>query len=404
MKGGESHGDWWIILQKQALLGEINGVIFAPKTFSQHKNLSQSTGVVPFSKLKNEFPNYNPHMVSEFLIHLEFCFKIEDCKTLALLKNEATNVEDTSPNVSEEYYFFPALVSVKDPSHMWEQNDDMCCKCGWLYQCLKPDQFLSTQFLHVLILRLAFAFALQLDPGDYRKDSLFLRRKCSVWKQGIGWLNWVPIETVVEVGLQHQSVIVMMRCPNGKEAECVQLRSEVIQKILEAKDEHCKSVKMSESFIHPTDVNYPFTHDNIDNVKGYSLTGIARMIARRAVNVLDQRGKNPIPVQDLLLFDPHTTDTSSELLRELFSEKHSMDETVRSQVLETLNSESEVNWLFVYQYINLAPLATPWPPVESKVMVIIIMAYGSTPYVGMAPKKNGGHIKSTQMTRSKCLR
>ena len=33
-----------------------------------------------------------------------------------------------------------------------------------------------------------------------------------------------------------------------------------------------------------------------------------------------------------------------------------------------------------------------------------IMAYGSMPYVGMAPKKNGGHIKSAQMTRSKCLR
>ena len=32
------------------------------------------------------------------------------------------------------------------------------------------------------------------------------------------------------------------------------------------------------------------------------------------------------------------------------------------------------------------------------------MVYGSTPYVGMAPKKNGGHIKSAQMTRSKCLR
>ena len=30
-----------------------------------------------------------------------------------------------------------------------------------------------------------------------------------------------------------------------------------------------------------------------------------------------------------------------------------------------------------------------------------IMAYGSTPYVGMTPKKNGGHNKSAQMTRSK---
>ena len=32
-----------------------------------------------------------------------------------------------------------------------------------------------------------------------------------------------------------------------------------------------------------------------------------------------------------------------------------------------------------------------------------IMAYGSTPYVRMTTKKSGGHIKSAQMTCSKCL-
>ena len=40
----------------------------------------------------------------------------------------------------------------------------------------------------------------------------------------------------------------------------------------------------------------------------------------------------------------------------------------------------------------------------SLVIDSIIMAYGSTPYVGMTPKKNGGHIQSAQMTRSKCPR
>ena len=30
-----------------------------------------------------------------------------------------------------------------------------------------------------------------------------------------------------------------------------------------------------------------------------------------------------------------------------------------------------------------------------------IMAYGSTPYVGMTLKKNGSHIKSAQMTHLK---
>ena len=320
---------------KGLLLSEMNGVIFAPKSFRQHKDLSWSTGVVPFFKLKNEFPDYNPNMVSEFLTHLEFCFKIEDHETLALLNDEA---EDTSPDVSEEYYFFPALVSVKDPLHIWEQDDAMCIKCGWLYQCIRHDQFLTTQLLHVLMLRLAFTFALKLDPGDCREDTLAFRRKCSVWKHGIAWLNGVPIETVVEVGLQYQSVIVMMRCPKGKEAKCVQLRLKVIQKVLEAKGEHCKAVKMSESFVHPTDVKYPFTED-IEHVKFYSLTEIARLIVRGEENALDQRGRNPIPVQGLLLFDPYSTNTSTEILREFFSEKHSMDEKIRSQILERLNSK-----------------------------------------------------------------
>ena len=332
VEGVESHENWWIILQKQALLGKINGTIFAPKSFSQHKDLSWSTGVVPFFKLKNEFPDYNPIMVSGFLTHLEFCFKIEDNETLALLKDKTSGMEDNYRDVSEEYYFFPALVSVENPLDVWEQNDDMCCKSGWFYQCIKHDQFLSTQFLHVLILRLAFNFALNLDPGDCREESLTVRRKCSVWKHGIGWRNLVQIETVVEVGLQHQSVIVLIRCPKGKKAECVQLRSEVIQKVLEVKDEHCKAVKMSESFIHPTDVRYPFT----DKFKDYSLTGIARVIIEGTTHALDRTLKNPIPFQDLLLLD---TCTSIELLIEIFSKKHSMDEEIRSQVLETLNGE-----------------------------------------------------------------
>ena len=106
---------------------------------------------------------------------------------------------------------------------------------------------------------------------------------------------------------------------------------------------------MSESFIHPTDVKYPFT-DVIEDVKFYSLTEIARVIVTREENALDQRGRNPIPILDLLLFDPSNTNTSPELLRELFSEKHSVDETVRNQVLETLNSEFKNMNLMYHTY------------------------------------------------------
>ena len=310
-----------------------------------------------FFKLKQEFPDYNTNMITEFLINLEFCFKIEDHETLALLNDEGANEQDMSPDFSEKYYFFPALVSVTNPLHVWEENDAMLIKCGWFYQCIQQDQFLTTQFLHVLILRLAFTFALKLDPGDSREDSLSLCRKCSVWKRGIGWLYKVPIETVVEVGLQHQSVVVMMRCPKSMKSKCVQLRSEVIQKVLEAKDEHCKAVKMSESFIHPTDVKYPFTKE--DN-KCYSLTAIARATDEGEAYVSDRSGWNLVLVQDLLLFDPQTADTSAELLSELFSEKHSLDKEMRDQVLETLNCRSPktISECLLIMYVQCAVFFT----------------------------------------------
>ena len=49
--------------------------------------------------------------------------------------------------------------------------------------------------------------------------------------------------------------------------------------------------------------------------------------------MLDYRGRNPIPMKDLLLFDPYS-DASTELLSELFSKKHSLDEQIRGKVLQ----------------------------------------------------------------------
>ena len=132
----------------------------------------------------------------------------------------------------------------------------------------------------------------------------------------------------------NQSVIVMMRCPKSEKAKCTQLRSRVIQKVLEAKGEYCEAVKMSESFIHPTDIKYPFFH-NAEDLKYYSLSEIARATVEEEANVLDYRGRNPFPMKDLLLFDPNSH-ANRELLRELFSKKHSLDEQVRVQMLEKL--------------------------------------------------------------------
>jgi len=72
-----------------------------------------------------------------------------------------------------------------------------------------------------------------------------------------------------------------------------------------------------------------------EDLNYYSLSEIARATIKDEANALDYRGRNPFPVKDLLLFDPQNT-TSRELLSELISAKHCLDELVRGQVLEML--------------------------------------------------------------------
>ena len=61
-----------------------------------------------------------------------------------------------------------------------------------------------------------------------------------------------------------------------------------------------------------------------------------------------------------------------------------------------------VPFVSVHELMALIGSHVNW---EQKLISILqlIMAYGSMPYVGMTPNKNGSHIKGAQMIRSKCL-
>ena len=305
--------DSWIIFQKQALLTEISGTLFAPENFRQHRDFARSTGVVPFSRIKREFPQHDANMVVGFLTDLEFCFKIDDPQTLQRIEDEAILPEATL-DPSDEYYFFPALVSVENPLQVWQPDDTMTYQCGWYYEC-SQNQFLTTRFLHVLILRLAFLHALALNSNHLLQHSPVICRRCSVWKHGIGWLR-DGIETAVEVGLQCQYVTVMMQCRKEKEIKCAQLRASIICEVVKAKEEFCPAVKLFESIIHPSCISYPFI--SRENISIHNITDIARAITDKETDIVDQRGLNMIALSTLLAFEPYLY-VSPELLNELFA-------------------------------------------------------------------------------------
>ena len=306
LKNARKVEDSWVVIDKAVLLSEVNGTVFAPDTFKQHYNIANSTGVVPFSKIREVFSKQDPDMVVAFLQHLEFCQQLSEPEVSLISSRHFT----CSCGPMERFFFFPALVSEEKPGGAGEAIDTPSYRCGWTLECSQPHQFLSSQFLHVLLLRLAFSFALAHDNTHEVQVCPVLKRRCCVWKNGICWLSRKGVETTVEVIKQNTVVSLTISCLTDKEMECVEHRSQVIKSILEAKEELCPAVAMHESFI---DSSTPTIH------QPFSICELAEAILEGESILVSQPGQKMVGIDQLLHFEPYTC-FSGEVVRELVAE------------------------------------------------------------------------------------
>ena len=294
----------WVILKPEKLLTDVNGSIFAPDDFQKRSiDFAMCTGVVTLSKLQESFKDYNHEVVVQYLIHHEFCFGIKDQHILDMITNNQVpgTLTEQSTEDQETYYFFPSLVSVESPEHICQPHKNITFQCGWYYKCGQKTEQLTTRFLHVLILRLAFACEPTDNPAE--AESVVLLRRCSVWKHGIAWLNNYGIETIVEVGLQCHWVAVMMRCPDSKKVQCAELRTNIIKTVLKTRKDFCPAITMKEYLIDPSNLQYPFEGRELTL---YSMKEIVKVIVKGDdLLVMDITGEILISIPELLPFEPY---------------------------------------------------------------------------------------------------
>ena len=145
----------WIIIDKDMLLREVNGSVFAPADFTEHKSLTQ-TGVVPFSKIQSSFPQFDPHLIADFLVHMEFCREIREEDLLNLVTEAHTEYG------REQHFLFPALTQQSPPRDLWQPQPHQY-SCCWVLQCLEQ-HYLNPRFQQVLQLRLAFEHSQAVAP------------------------------------------------------------------------------------------------------------------------------------------------------------------------------------------------------------------------------------------------
>ena len=322
LKNVQYVGDSWIVLDQEALLCKVSGTVFAPEDFKQHQELTTtSTGVVPLSKMAACFHNLDTNLdidlIALFLCHLEFCHEIKDHRLLPLLQGSSG-----SSFPEERYFFFPALVITKEPDKIWETNDDFCYHFAWTLKCFQPEHFFLPRFLQVLLLRLAFGFALASDkPGSESSSLPVICRKCCVWKNGIFWVNRFGVEVLVEVVDKSREVNVMVRCVSDGVIHCAQLRAAVISKVLDIKNEYCPWVSVTESFIPSTEARkYPL---NTSDEVLIAAKEVANAILQQAPYAIHESG-NKVELHKLLLFEPYAN-LGNEVLCQLFAKENARE-------------------------------------------------------------------------------
>ena len=291
----------YLVIEEKSLLSEVSGTVFASEDFKQYKQLATNTGIVSLSKISECFPGKDVNILIGVLTHLEFCHEISDQTLFQLISKKYSRVCD------ERYYLFPGLISIKAKESVWDTNTDFDYSFGWMLHCTKPEQFFSSRFLQVLLLRLAFSLAFDLKDLNDDPDTLTIHRKCSLWKNGIFWGTHFGMDILVEI-VDNKTIVVMARFKASHLVKCIEQRSQVLHTVLECVQEFCPRLSTVESFIETSSnstLKYPFdftTENSLCTIK--DLTEALVINCENPSVVLSESGKS-VSAQSFVSVEPY---------------------------------------------------------------------------------------------------
>ena len=286
----------WVVVEKDALLREVNGTLFAPDNFKQYRQIASNTGIVPIATLEELFSQYSSEMLVGCLQSMEFCHPVYP-SALQGTNLESNKATLSSPPSGASHLFFPSLVKEHRPGDLPSPP-----RFGWCLGCSDPHQFFSNRFLHVLLLRLAFTFPLASDHLPPSSSLSGLERRCQVWRNGISWESVSGVSTIVEIVDRNRWVIVLV---SEKSREAAETCSSVIRMILDLQQQLCSVVSTCECLISPSLLDcYPF--DALPDTDLFVMRDVARAMLLHHKVLLDRKsGRNKLPSDEALSCEPY---------------------------------------------------------------------------------------------------
>ena len=291
---------YWIVLKQDVFYETVHGTLFAPKNFEDNGPIRTNIGVVPLSVLMQVFCDHTTDLklITKYLVYKEFCHKIDDPETLKLISSETNALMESDA----ELYFFPCFIKVEKPSAVWKRRDEKLYSSGWCLQC-SDEHFFQTNFLHVLLLRLTFKYAVK--HKDVPSASPFTRR-CNLWKNGIYWSTTDGVEVLVELTHNFTFLLVLIRSLDTRQnvtMECVKLRASVIRTVFDVVQKTCPGLKPSESLIHCGLHDYPGC--DLMSAEKISIKEAANSIKEGKAFSFSTNNETHI-LEDVLFFEPYS--------------------------------------------------------------------------------------------------
>ena len=313
--------DSWIVLDQATLLNQVNGTVFANKGSKKYCDLSSSTGIVPFSKIAAEFGGINPIMITQFLIHLQFCMEIQQ-DALELIqpttafdqnggrtkggeerreRGKEGGREEDKP--TERYFLFPNLVQDSIPDDVWVPDKKFSHYSGWQVECSDTEEFFTPRFLQLLLLRISFQYALAPSPEKVSTDHPAIQRRCKLWNSGISWRNRNLTSALVEVTDHSTRVTILVRCQEQRK-DMTLLRSALVQEVLDIRDHICPNVGIKEFILHPrAAMTHPVKATSEEVVYGSELAVAIAKHEPGFFNAADEE----VCISEFLLYDPYSS-------------------------------------------------------------------------------------------------
>ena len=355
----------WIVVDIESLLKRVNKEVLFLKEFKDHRHLGSNTGIIRSYMLKQLFPQFNIEMLVGLLQTLGLCHCVNLSGTSIILQNiDAFSLkEDTE-------LFFPSLLDNFRPITNNYINENFCF--GWCLYCNRTgDQYFTSEFLHVLLLRLAYSFPMASSDSTNHSQT-----KCTVWTNGIYWDNLEEINTAVEVIDHNRCVMVVMSHNNSRQVEFCKHRSAVIRLVLDLKQQLCPDVQTAEyltSRLYLTSsesVSVPLKSDllPIENV-AISMLQRKRFIFASSGILSDFRTK------DALKFEPYYQLSPSSVCELMDGSK--ADELVSQSLLDEVERICQIKQLKQPSHAHLRKIVDEMSiyagknPIVSKLKMII---------------------------------